>query len=182
MDNTEFIQLCSRAWAIPVLAAMTRGGLGRVSPIASTIGAGRSAATASVLHLIEMGLIERNTGHGHPLRPEIVLTSRGKQVGKWAAELMDGVEVQEPSKLLWKSWSLPILRSAAKDGQYAALRRSLSPVTDRALSLSLKALTAEGWLARRVDTEEVPPSVHYEPVGLAISVLPSLQESWSIGI
>lgn len=180
MDNPEFIQLCSRAWAIPILAAMKRHGLGRVSPIASAIGAGRTAATASVMHLIEMGLVDRNTGHGHPLRPEIILTERGHQIAEWAARFMDEADPVHPIKLLMKSWTLPILRCSQRNGQYASLRRALAPVTDRALSLSLKALTAQGWLERSVQVEEVPPSVHYAPAGEAATLIPCLLESWQV--
>lgn len=180
MDNPEFILLCSRAWAIPILAVMKRHGLGRVSPIASAIGAGRTAATASVLHLIEIGLVERNAGHGHPLRPEIILTERGHEIAEWSVDLMQSVEAFESPKLLSKSWTLPILRSSEQDGQYASLRRSLSPITDRALSLSLKALTSEGWLKRQVNVQEIPPSVHYELAGDATKLIPSLAKSWTM--
>ena len=180
MDNTRFIKLCSRAWTLPILAVMQRDGIGRVSPLAHRLRAGRTAVTASVLWLEELGLIARNTGHGHPLRPEILLTKEGREVGAWASELLNEISAPEDFSLIRKSWTLPVLRATTNDGQYAAIRRTLQPITDRALSLSLKNITQRGWMTRHVDTEQTPLSVHYALAGRAASLAPHLTQSWRL--
>ena len=42
------------------------------------LGLSRSMLTASLTQLIEAGWLQRNPGHGHPLRPEYVLTDAGR--------------------------------------------------------------------------------------------------------
>jgi len=71
MDKLYLVNLCSRSWALTALQLIERGTSARVSPLAAAAGCGRTAMSASVSHLLEMGLLERNPGAGHPMRPPL---------------------------------------------------------------------------------------------------------------
>ncbi len=78
----------------------------------------------------------------------------------------------------WKSRILCVL----SDGplRYSVLRSEMADVTDAALALALKDLTASG-LVRRRQYEEIPPRVEYALTGKGESVIPVLQHicRWS---
>lgn len=97
---------------------------------------------------MKLGYLRKNTGHGHPLRPAYVLTARGRAVAEWAAEvdrLLDSTEW----KIARRTWTLPILREMNPASRYGELRSRLRPVTDRALSETLKKLGENNWLDRK---------------------------------
>ena len=180
MDNTEFVALCSRAWSIPCLAALHDGCIGRSAVLASSVGAGRSAMTASLQHLCTLGLVARASGHGHPLRAEFGLTERGAVVAGWATSLTDALETDAHQALARKSWSLPIQRIVARSPRFAELRRELAPVTDRALSMALKSMTASNWLHRTVAAAAPPIRVSYKATGAGLAVQEALQPSFEL--
>ena len=84
MDISEIVNVASRAWALPILNCLHGGVPGRQAPLLAATGAGRTAFAQSIGHLIEIGLVERNPGHGHPLRPEFRLTEAGKAARDYA--------------------------------------------------------------------------------------------------
>lgn len=77
MDISLFVNITSRAWALPILSNLHTGVAGRQAPLLAATGASRTAFAQSMEHLISIGLLERNPGHGHPLRPEFRLTPSG---------------------------------------------------------------------------------------------------------
>ncbi|MEL6751964.1 MAG: winged helix-turn-helix transcriptional regulator [Pseudomonadota bacterium] len=163
MNKNQFVNLCSRAWAIPALGLIAAGVPARVSPLASKAGAGRAAMASSVAHLVDMGLLRRNPGHGHPLRPEFQLTEEGRRIVEWAGglqELLDDEAARATARL---SWSLPVMGQSRRHHRFNELAASLHPVTDRALAQSLSRLQNVGWLARSVEAEVRPPRVLYQP-------------------
>ena len=117
----------------------------------------------SLEHLIKNGLLERNPGYGHPLRPEVRLT----QLGKEAAALADKVQrasSEDDQSLLRKSWTLPVLTSLQKPSHFNDIKRSLQSITDRALSQSLKSMEGRDWVQRSVDETARPPRSIYSAV------------------
>lgn len=77
MDISQLVNITSRAWALPILSSLHTGVAGRQAPLLAATGASRTAFAQSMEHLISIGLLERNPGHGHPLRPEFRLTPPG---------------------------------------------------------------------------------------------------------
>ena len=162
------------------MALLAEGHTARVSPVAHALGAGRTPISTTFAHLVDMELLARNQGHGHPLRPEFALTDFGHITAQWALGLRDQVNDQNDWQLLRRSWTLPVLRLTDDASRYARLRASLAPITDRALSLSLKVMQNRGWLDREVATEIMPPQVSYVATGPARILMPALRQSFGL--
>ncbi|MEM9602572.1 MAG: winged helix-turn-helix transcriptional regulator [Pseudomonadota bacterium] len=161
MDTLFLVNLCARSWAVTALALIARGTVARTSPLAAAAGCGRTAMTASVEHLVSLGLLEANPGYGHPLRPAYRLTPAGARVAAWAETLDSAVPPAVDRALLRGKWTLAVLHCLDRERRFGELRATLQPVTDRALSASLGRLAAERWVTRQVSTHTAPPSVLY---------------------
>ena len=163
MDIELFVNITSRAWAIPILSSLHSGSAGRQAPLLAATGATRTAFAQSMDHLIELGLIERNPGYVHPLRPEFRLTSQGKTIAAIADKIRD-VSTEEDWPLLRRSWTLPVLTSLHRPCHFIDIKRHLPMITDRALSQSLKSMEARSWVCRSVDGAARPPRSIYSAV------------------
>ena len=160
MDIGTFVNITSRAWALPILSNLHAGIAGRQAPLLAATGASRTAFAQSMDHLIAMGLIERNPGFGHPLRPEFRLTQMGITVAAIASKIR-GVSTEGDQDLLRRSWTLPVLTSLHTPSHFSDIKRSLRTITDRALSQSLKSMEARNWVCRSVDAAARPPRSIY---------------------
>lgn len=179
MVNQEFIQLCSRAWALRILSYLGRGGDARISPMAHELATGRTAASASLSYLLDLGYVKRTAGHGHPLRPAFSLTRKGAHVAEWAIDL-DEILRPDNWEIAARTWSLPVMRLTNTAPRFGQLRSELTPVTDRALSQTLKTLVRNNWVARAVNGEAAPPEVTYSPCGIGEVVIPCLERSFRL--
>lgn len=170
MDIRTFVNITSKAWAMPILSNLHAGVAGRQAPLLAATGAGRTAFGQSLNHLIALGLLERNPGHGHPLRPEFRLTPQGVTAAA-IAHRIHSVADEGDQDLLRKSWTLPVLTALHAPSYFNQVKRSLLPITDRALSHSLKSMEERNWVARQVDETARPPRPLYSAIntGRAIS-------------
>ncbi len=160
MDINSFVNITSRAWSIPILAHFHQGVPGRQATLLTATGAGRTAFAQSMKHLIEIGLAERNPGHGHPLRPEFRLTKTGKIAAKMAWGIYQSTEARDHD-IIRKSWTLPILSTLQKPSYFSDIKRNLHAVTDRALAQSLRGLEEREWIKRDVSPIARPPRPLY---------------------
>ncbi|MGP1397925.1 MAG: winged helix-turn-helix transcriptional regulator [Inquilinaceae bacterium] len=162
MDINLLVKITSRAWSLNILALMHGGTPGRQASLLSASGAGRTALAQSLGHLVDLGLLERNPGHGHPLRPEYRLTPMGVE----AAAIADKIEraVPQPSgrALLRRAWTIPVLVVSREPRYFKDIKNELASITDRALSQSLNRLHAQHWLKRRINTATRPPRPLYQ--------------------
>lgn len=165
MDISDLVNITARAWALEILAHLHAGVSGRQAPLIAATGAGRTAFGESLAHLTAFGLIERNPGHGHPLRPEFRLTQRGVQAAALAGEVMQASRDLDAGPLLRKRWSLPVLTVAHVPRRFAQVKSLLWPVTDRALSQSFQQLETRGWMMRDIDTSARPSYALYRTDG-----------------
>lgn len=141
------IELVQHRWSIPILAETHRLGGARFAAYRGHLGISRDALTSTLGYLIEHGLIERNTGYGHPLRPEYIATRRGHMIGPSCVELHDCIRQLNVEGVVLRKWSLPVLGAVhVEPGNFASLRRDLRPITPRALSKSLSDLSAAALL------------------------------------
>lgn len=157
------VNITSRAWALPILAGLNNGIPGRQAPLLIATGASRTAFAQSIDHLISCGLLERNPGHGHPLRPGFRLTSNGRVAAELASriQLLSGDEDQD---LLRKSWTVPVLAALSRPSQFIEIKRRLFTISDRALSQSLQSMEERLWVRRNVDEAARPPKPIYSTI------------------
>ncbi len=160
MTFSDFVKLCARSWSLRALALLATGTPGRLSPLTSAAGCNRNAMAASLERCVELKLIRRRTGHGHPLRPEFELTASGKRAGAAASELL-ALATTSDLAVLRRAWSLPVLVRTADATSFGAIRDALAPITDRALSQALKQLVATGLIERSVDAAAIPARTRY---------------------
>lgn len=68
------------------------------------------------------------------------------------------------SVLLRKTWTVPLLAAANRPKTFSEIKRELVPITDRALSHSLRDLHQENWIERSVNVGLRPPRPFYRVV------------------
>lgn len=161
MNINLLVNVASRAWALPVLGALHDGVIARQSRLIAATGAGRAAFVQSLTHLIDLGLVERNPGHGHPLRPEFRLTTQGKPVAEAASRINKLTPFGEHD-LLRRTWTVPVLASLSRPKHFGEVRADLGAITDRALAQSLQRIEAHDWISRRVNIHHRPPRPIYQ--------------------
>ena len=170
MDINFLVKITSRAWALPILALMHRGVPGRQAVLLAKTGAGRTAFAQSLAHLVELGLVERTPGHGHPLRPEYRLTAAGQAAGALAGRINAATPLLGEAPLLRRVWTVPILAVSNQPRFFTDIKKALPPITDRALSKSLKDLERNDWLRRDIDAAVHPPRARYLAVNAGASI------------
>jgi len=161
MDIKTLVKLTSRGWSLSILAHMHAGVPGRQAPLLNATRAGRTAFAASLDHLVQLDLIERNPGHGHPLRPEFRLTSTGQHAAAIADQILSAVPDGKGFTLLRRSWTVPVLALTETPQRFSAIRSDLATITDRALSASLHQLEERSWIRRDIDLSQRVPFPTY---------------------
>lgn len=164
------VKLTARAWSLKILASLHSGVPGRQAPLLASTSASRSSFAASLEHLVRLGLLERNPGHGHPLRPEFRLTRTGAKAAETASRIVKAVPDDREFALLRRSWTVPILALTDTPQRFSAIKSDLTPITDRALSTSLHRLEAREWLLRDIDTSNRVPFPTYRAVNKGIKI------------
>lgn len=177
MDIKILVKLTSRAWSLSILALMHAGITGRQAPLLAATKASRTAFAQSLAHLIDLELLERNPGHGHPLRPEYRLTPRGAEIARIAGQIVDGVPGDAEPVLLRRAWTVPILAVTKAPRYFGEIRSDLPPITDRALSKSLSQLEERKWLRRKIDSSQRPLRPTYQAVNIGREVSKAISMS-----
>ena len=163
----SIVRLFHHRWAAPVLAELHRSKGSRFVTLSNRLGLGRDSLRRTLAALIDAGLVMKNPGYGHPLRPEYVLTERGRTVAPGCARLISALERLDANDVGLKKWSMPaVLALADGECRFSELRKRLPEVTPRALTLALKDLGAAELVERRV-TGDYPPGTVYRLRGRA---------------
>lgn len=165
MDIKTIVNITSRAWALPILSNLHGGIPARQATLLAATGASRTSFAQSMDHLIRIGMLERNPGHGHPLRPEFRLTQLGIRAAAIANRIL-AVSGNEGQDLLRRSWTIPVLTSLYGQSHFNDIKRSLLTITDRALSQSLRTMEDRDWVRRSVIDTARPPRSNYSAVNL----------------
>jgi DNA-binding HxlR family transcriptional regulator len=143
------IALCHHRWSIPILAELHRDNGAKFVTLVQRLKISRDALSRTLEALIQLGLIKHNTGYGHPLRPEYILTPTGKQIGQNALELLHQIQQLEATNTALKKWTLPILHAIHHGiNRFSSLRETLPNISPRALTLTLQDLEQLAWLTR----------------------------------
>ena len=156
---SSLVDLCHHRWTLPVLAEIERTRGSRFATLTVRLGVSGESLRRTLAALVDAGILARNPGYGHPLRPEYVFTEPGARFGPPAARLVRALRGHEEIGL--KKWSLPVLAELTEPRRFSELRAALTDATPRALTLALKDLLADGLVGRTV-SDDYPPAVVYE--------------------
>lgn len=170
MDVNLLVNITSRAWSLTILALMHNGVAGRQAALLAQTGASRTAFAQSLIHLVEHQLLERNPGHGHPMRPEYRLTQTGVHAAQMAHEIQSAMPQDAQNTLLRRSWTVPVLAVSGTPKYFSDIKQELRPITDRALSQSLKSLQTAGWMRREISPEIMPLRAEYAATGPGLDI------------
>ena len=163
------VDLAHRRWTIPLLAQLHHARLShdptgaRLAGLIHRLGIGRETLRQTLDFATAHGWVVRNPGHGHPLRPEFVLTETGVRLGPACARVWRLAVLLDVVEVFGRKWTPPVLcvleTSPARFGQ---LKAALAPhgLTDRALSRALRDLRATGLISRQI-VDDHPPGVCY---------------------
>ena len=165
MSIEDLIALCHHRWSAPVLAELGRTRGARFVVLVNRLGVGRASLQRTLAALVELGLVRRNPGYGHPLRPEYLLTPEGEEAASRCERLLAAVDGK--TGVLLRKWSLPVLVALRGNSRFSELREALPGITARALALALKDLERTGLVTRRVE-ETYPPSTLYAATAEAV--------------
>ncbi|MEM6532478.1 MAG: winged helix-turn-helix transcriptional regulator [Myxococcota bacterium] len=163
--SETFLALCHFRWSLPALAEFSRlEGQAKFVTLQRRLDVSRASLQRTLKSLIVLGLVKKNEGYGHPMRPEYLLTSTGGQATVSASRLMHTLKRQRLTNLGLRKWSMPVLGSLAiVPGQFNRLQAALTGITPRALSKALGDLEHAGWLGRAL-LESRPPRWDYRPL------------------
>ncbi|MEM7432840.1 MAG: winged helix-turn-helix transcriptional regulator [Pseudomonadota bacterium] len=166
------IALAHHRWNIPVIAELERQSGAKFVSLANRLGVSRGSLTASLSDLIDLGLVQRNSGHGHPLRPEYLLTEQGQRIGQHCNKISRLVAKRREEKLAYSKWTLPLVAAIGNGAsRFNEVRDSLPVATPRAIALGLKSLTHYQWADRSI-IDDYPPAAGY-------ILLPKGERIWS---
>ncbi|MGZ8997286.1 MAG: winged helix-turn-helix transcriptional regulator [Allosphingosinicella sp.] len=154
---TDLVQLSASRWFMPVLAVMDETGEARFGVLVRRLNISRSALSRCLDSLQTLGWLGRNPGHGHPLRPEYLLTQAGRPLAAWSARVMRerarlGLATPELGR-----WSLPLLVHLESGWKrFSMIEAELHPISPRSLSMTLKQGLESRLVTRRLE-DVFPP-------------------------
>ncbi|HEV7658446.1 MAG TPA: winged helix-turn-helix transcriptional regulator [Allosphingosinicella sp.] len=161
IGEAEFRRLTAGRWLLPLMAHVGALDGSRFAMMLARLGLSRSALAASLTQLQEAGWLARNPGHGHPLRPEYVLTPAGAPIAAFCQGVMAQRERLGLAPGQLPRWSLPLIATLGRDrARFSALRSALLPVTPRALSLTLKQMLSVDLVDRALEAEFPPVAIY----------------------
>ena len=158
MDNPRTLnQVFERRWVVPILAQLADEGGCKFVTLSSRLDGSRDALRASLSLLSSLGLVVPNSGHGHPMRPEYVLTNRGEMVSHPAKALVNALQRADSLDVGLKKWSMPTLHCVGLGSdRFRCIAQSLGTVTDRALSIALKDMNQLAFIEQTLQDGRPP--------------------------
>lgn len=157
----RLVALFHRRWAAPVLAELAADDGAKFVTLARRLGSAPPVLRATLEALIEQGWIERNPGHGHPMRPEYLLTGEGRALAPPTLRLVRTVHRMHLEPLAFRKWTMPVTYVLGDEPlRFNELGTRLPGITPRALIRALKDMQASDLLRRDV-LHDYPPVTSY---------------------
>lgn len=175
-DLSVLIDLVHHRWNIPIVAELHARSGAKFIALINSLTLGRSSLSASLRDLIDLEIVKRNPGHGHPMRPEYLLTDKGREIGADCEDLARVIERRHADDFAYQKWTLPLI--AAIDDQvvrFNELRAILDDASPRAVTLGLKTLLTRQWIARNL-IDDYPPAAGYTLLTNGRRVLTSVKK------
>lgn len=161
---------------MPIVAVLYYDQGARFVTLLSRTGASRDTLSDTLGHLIAEGVVAKNPGYGHPMRPEYILTPAGQELGPVCVKATEVIPALGIVDVALKKWPMLVLVAMGRGGRrFGELKELLLGISPRALTGALRDLQASGLAERRI-TESWPPHTTYELTPLALQALPVLEE------
>ena len=163
-------------WAMPALAELhLLGGGAKCVVLYKRMGVRRDSLVTALEGLMKFGLIIRNPGYGHPMRPEFLWTTAGRSLAALCADLMAKLNRMSNVEVAKNKWSLPVVFATANtDGRFNAIKSALPDITSRALTLTLRDLQDAKLITRKL-VDDDPPRTEYSLTSRGRTLVPVLQ-------
>ena len=117
---STLVALFHNRWSVPILAELHRQRGSRFVTLTRTLGLSRESLRRTLAALIDGGLVGRNPGYGHPLRPEYVLTTLGERIAAAWRPLVERLRTGGLEEVALKKWSMPVVYSRSARGRCAS--------------------------------------------------------------
>jgi DNA-binding HxlR family transcriptional regulator len=169
--------LLHHRWSVPAIATLhTRGGGAKLITLQKALGVSRDSLSRTLSALMDDGLVVRNPGYGHPMRPEYLLSTAGKRLGSSCGKLTSQLARLDLEKIGLKKWSLPVVHAIWKvGGRFNGIRATLTGATPRALASALRDLQDAGLVTRYL-VDDDPPRTEYSLTRRGKLLVPLLSE------
>ena len=186
-------------WSMLVLITLNVNGTMRFSDIQKTISDISQRMLTVTLRTLEAdGLVSRTVYAEVPPRVEYQLTETGKTliphieslVG-WALEHMTGIfdsrekncPIRDILCRLGDKWSMLVLITLNVNGtmRFSDIQKTISDISQRMLTVTLRTLEADGLVSRTVYAE-VPPRVEYQLTETGKTLIPHIESlvGWAL--
>jgi DNA-binding HxlR family transcriptional regulator len=153
----DLIMLGKQRWMTAVLADIGAHKGARFVELVNRLSLPRDTLTRTLEAAQALGWVMRNPGHGHPLRPEYILTGEGARIAEIAARQISAQAQLGLAPGTLTRWGLPILHSLDAGFQrFNDLSRTLAIASPRALSQGLRTLAGND-LVKRALIDDYPP-------------------------
>jgi DNA-binding HxlR family transcriptional regulator len=153
------VQLCHHRWTVPLVAALGTDGGARFVVLRRELSVAPQTLRRALDGAIALGLVLPNPGYGHPLRPEYLLTERGRRLAplcRVVSTVAGGL-----GETIARKWTLPVLAAVAAGAErFSEVEVAIVTASPRAASQALHALTDCGALERTIE-EGRPPRPRY---------------------
>ncbi len=161
-ELNRLISLVHHRWNILIIANLHRLSGAKFITLVHGLEVSRGSLRASLERLIKLGYVQKKTGHGHPMRPEYLLTKQGVAIGGACLSLVRMLQDNNELDVAFRKWTLPLLVAIGEHSlRFNQLRSALHNATPRAIAMGLKSLHQHGWVKRSI-IDEFPPTAAYE--------------------
>jgi DNA-binding HxlR family transcriptional regulator len=170
----QVVGLFHHSYVVPMIACLHAEQGAKFVTLVNRLGASRDAVTMTLKYLIEKGIVHKNPGYGHPLRPEYVLTREASRLGTACVSVLEAVDRFDIGEVAFRKWSMPVVLAVGHGAsRFSAMQEILGPITPRALTGTLRDLGRVEVVQREIN-ESWPPHPHYELATIGQSLLPKL--------
>lgn len=153
----DLIALGKQRWMAAMLAYIAAHRGARFVEMINRLALPRDTLVRTLEAAQLLGWVIRNPGHGHPLRPEYILTDEGSRLAMIAQRQISAQANIEIAPGAITRWGIPIIHIVdAGHQRFNEISRMLESASPRALSQGLRALMNNDLLARAL-VDEYPP-------------------------
>lgn len=170
------IRLFHRSYAVPAISCLYDDEGAKFVTLVNRLGASRDTVSRTLAFLMEQGIVVKNPGYGHPMRPEYILTGPGERLGAVCAATTNVIDDLGIRRVAFRKWSMPAVLAIGQGAErFSSLLARLDGVTPRALTGALRDLDQIDVITREV-TEGWPPHPRYTLAPAGELLMPTLDE------